>query len=65
MTPEKRAAADPFGGMMMPGDFGFPAGGMPPGMGMDPNDPFGGFGFPAYGQPGSPKGKKPAQSKRR
>jgi hypothetical protein len=65
MTPEERAAVDPFGGMMMPGGFGFPAGGMPPGMGMDPNDPFGGFGFPAYGQPGSPKGKKPAQSKRR
>ena len=65
ITPEKRANADPFGGMIMPGGFGFPAGGMPPGMGMDPNDPFGGFGFPAYGQPGSPKGKKPAQSKRR
>ena len=50
MTPEKRAATDPFGGMMMPGGgpFGFP-GGMPP-----------------EGSPyGSPKGKKPAQSKRR
>ena len=66
MTPEQRAAADPgLGGMMMPagGPFGFP-GGMPPGMGMDPNDPFGGYGFPAYGSPGAPKGKKPAKSKR-
>lgn len=57
MTPEKRAATDPFGGMMMPGGgpFGFP-GGMPP-------NP---FMLPPEGSPyGSPKGKKPAQSKRR
>ena len=75
MTPEERAEADPFGGMMDPNDpfggmpmpgMGFPGGGMPGGLGPNPymlpnGGPYGGGFNPLYG---TPKGKKPAKSKR-